>query len=482
MDNNTPPPMSSTARELTNRFSAAAQLDQKRATFSPFKTQDQVSSLPWDSLRVLMHPQSSIQESVSQLVRFELQPYGYLHSITLELEIDGIHLGSGSKTVEKYCEGILAQLIDYCEIKTPSGVSLERLYGEGFAFMDIQSDKFTPEKRKLLREMHNYITDDLRVAQTSANASASSLTTKTFMCTLPFWFTHNSTTAMPVQFTSGHHTLEIALNDPSRCIDKSATQVRAQGHPAFPLMGAQSSVAASSLAATCKYKSAKIYLDYYHPLAAHGQMLANNIFSKPTIDYAANDECLFRKTFSATASAALTEYKIRLEGLRGFSSELMFYIVKTSLKDARTQFGSQNATTDSMGNYTVNAEPITMLDFESGGKSMFGEEISHDHLKRIVQKHQYGNTTEYSNNQLEIQANPHVYCWSWGLDGSKPWKNSGSVSLGNLANLTMKFQNVRTWSANDQYELTIISRNRTHVRMVPDPSTRLVRFNVMKEG
>ena len=66
--------------------------------------------------------------------------------------------------------------------------------------------------------------------------------------------------------------------------------------------------------------------------------------------YAANDECLFRKTFSATASAALTEYKIRLEGLRGFSSELMFYIVKTSLKDARTQFGSQNATTDSMGN------------------------------------------------------------------------------------------------------------------------------------
>ena len=84
MDNNTPPPMSSTARELTNRFSAAAQLDQKRATFSPFKTQDQVSSLPWDSLRVLMHPQSSIQESVSQLVRFELQPYGYVHSITLE--------------------------------------------------------------------------------------------------------------------------------------------------------------------------------------------------------------------------------------------------------------------------------------------------------------------------------------------------------------------------------------------------------------
>ena len=150
--------MAGTARELTNRYSAAAQLDQQRATFSPFKPQEQVSSLPWDGLRVIMHPQSSIQDSVSQLVRVQLPPNGYLHTITLEIEMDGIKLGASIKSVEKYVEGVFAQLIDYCEIKTPAGVSLERLYGEGFGYMGIQSGKCPPERRQLLREKHNFLT------------------------------------------------------------------------------------------------------------------------------------------------------------------------------------------------------------------------------------------------------------------------------------------------------------------------------------
>ena len=99
-------------------------------------------------------------------------------------------------------------------------------------------------------------------------------------------------------------------------------------------------------------------------------------------------------------------------------------------------------------------------------------------LKERIQKRQFG----YAHDDLTQTENTHtvgtdhVYVYSFSMTPTRPELNHGSLSFTNLANPTLdcKVANTGSYlSANDTVEMLFITRNRAHVRTVPQSNGTL---------
>ena len=208
------------ARLLSTAQSAMMKRDlNTRPTFSPFLPPQAAVALPFETLRMELHPQSQPASTVAQPIRFNLPRHGILASIELEFTITVTNTAADAAKPTLWTQGIAAKLIEYCELLNSQGLSINRLHGEGFGFFDIRANKMLNEDQFMLEEDHNYAIAEERVA----NATTDLAKTKTFALKIPFWFCDSPSRSLPLQFMNGETIMQLQLRDLQNVIEVAHT-------------------------------------------------------------------------------------------------------------------------------------------------------------------------------------------------------------------------------------------------------------------
>ena len=485
------------ARLLSTAQSAMMKRDlNTRPTFSPFLPPQAAVALPFETLRMELHPQSQPASTVAQPIRFNLPRHGILASIELEFTVTCTNTSAATSAATKptlYTQGIAAKLIEYCELLNSQGLSINRLHGEGFGFFDIRVNKMLNEDQFMLEEDHNYAKHEQRVANNATNTSKD----KTFAIKIPFWFCDSPSRSLPLQFMNGETIMQLQLRDLANILDVSHTNAQinqqsvSHGYTLYTnSQGEDISYASSSVTSVAWGPQAiKAFVTYYVLPESHLNQYRAAMLSSVN-EWPCNDETRQLVTWKATATSAsggVTPATFKLDGIHGLASSVQFAVYNTRHK--------------ATGRWNENLIKLTNIELMGSGKSILGPaKITHEHLKKKIQRGQYGfsyankklgkiqtrQTTLGGTNQvaghvtdLDVeQAEEYCYIYSFSMSPSRPELNHGVLNVSAIHNFTINVEFAQI--DGETYELLFMTNNRSIVRTKPEQNGTLSMSKVVE--
>jgi hypothetical protein len=474
-----------------------------RPTFSPFLPPQAAVALPFETLRMELHPQSQPASTVAQPIRFNLPRHGILASIELEFTITVTNTAADAAKPTLWTQGIAAKLIEYCELLNSQGLSINRLHGEGFGFFDIRANKMLNEDQFMLEEDHNYAIAEERVANADAGGTsaspAPSAKTKTFALKIPFWFCDSPSRSLPLQFMNGETIMQLQLRDLQNVIEVSHTAptygggVVTQGFTQYTTSQNETPDYASSAVTAVSWgpQAIKAYVTYYVLPESHLNQYRAAMLSSVN-EWPCNDETRQLVTWKATADSAtggVTPATFKLDGIHGLASSVQFAVYNTRHKQT--------------GRWNENLIKLTNIELMGSGKSILGPaKITHEHLKKKIQRGQYG--FSYANKKLGKiqtkdfpaysgianqvaghvtdldveQAEEYCYIYSFSMSPSRPELNHGVLNVSAIHNFTinLEFEQIN----GETYELLFMTNNRSIVRTKPEQNGTLSMSKVVE--
>lgn len=488
------------ARLLSTAQSAMMKRDlNTRPTFSPFLPPQAAVALPFETLRMELHPQSQPASTVAQPIRFNLPRHGILASIELEFTITVTNTAADAAKPTLWTQGIAAKLIEYCELLNSQGLSINRLHGEGFGFFDIRANKMLNEDQFMLEEDHNYAIAEERVANSEAGGTSGSPTpvskTKTFALKIPFWFCDSPSRSLPLQFMNGETIMQLQLRDLQNVIEVSHTaptygggQVT-QGFTQYTTSQNETPDYASSAVTAVSWgpQAIKAYVTYYVLPESHLNQYRAAMLSSVN-EWPCNDETRQLVTWKATSGSAgtVTPATFKLDGIHGLASSVQFAVYNTRHKQT--------------GRWNENLIKLTNIELMGSGKSILGPaKITHEHLKKKIQRGQYGfsyankklgkiQTKEIANGGTQVaghvtdldveQAEEYCYIYSFSMSPSRPELNHGVLNVSAIHNfsINLEFEQI----TGETYELLFMTNNRSIVRTKPEQNGTLSMSKVVE--
>lgn len=433
--------MSAGTATQANSLSALHGRDQAtRSQFSPFIPKGNQVSMPFEMLRVELHPQSAINSNVEQPIRFTLPRHGILANLEIEAQM---HLEGTTGEVFQWAPGVAQNWLEYVELVNAQGFSIGRVHGETWGFFDPMSGRFSNEETHHRKDEHGLVGDTER-ARSEVLTSGKTLD-ETFSFRCPLWCFQKATKALPLQCCAGDTVLQLQCRDLKNLVDKTAI---AEG-------------LAANTALTAQYGTlgVKLWATYYILPLEH-----NEIYRSAMLQYRewpCNDEQRQIVTPKGTGNwvDSSTVHEFKLDAISGLATEIMFVVYKTADK------------TPGANVWPNKCLKLDDIELRGSGRSLLGAKIQHKQLKTRIQKRQYGYCHDDANGDtLDVDC---VYIFSFSMSPSEPSLNHGTLSLSNVHNLELYCKisdGDGTVSGGDAIEMLFMSRNRAFVTTTPRPN------------